>query len=269
MSREENIKIFKDTEFFVRSNGMLQESLKHSIEKQKVILEKEKIQVPVKERYQEDAKVVVSKKRTLQAASGYKDEKVAVLNFASSSHPGGGVVRGARAQEEAICRVSTLFFALDTQENWDGFYGPHQKHRNPLHTDDIIYTPAVAVFKTDSSSPILMSEEDWYKVDVITCAAPNLRNYKAMINDNELLLLHEKRLRRILDVAITQKAETIILGAFGCGAFANNPDVVALAAKNVLREYRKAFKTIEFAVYCTPRDERNYHIFNRTLSTLA
>ena len=125
------------------------------------------------------------------------------------------------------------------------------------------------------TKPELMDEADWYTVDVITCAAPNLREKPSnafntgdgkdsiKITDKELLAIHEKRLRRILDVALSNKVETIVLGAFGCGAFMNNPNVVAQASKNVLNEYLYAFKNIEFAVYCSPSDDTNYRIFDR------
>ena len=154
---------------------------------------------------------------------------------------------------------------------------PHRKAHDPLHNDDIIYTPEVTVFKTDTAYPKLMPENDWYEVNVITCAAPNLRphpsnaynsgdgNEAVKITDKELLMLHEKRLRRILDVAVTEKNEVVVLGAFGCGAFLNNPEVVAQAAKNVISDYKYAFKKIEFAVYCSSRDEQNYRIFERTI----
>ena len=49
------------------------------------------------------------------------------------------------------------------------------KCENPINNADIIYTPGVTVFKTDTSNPKLLDEKDWYDVDVITCAAPNLR----------------------------------------------------------------------------------------------
>ena len=84
-----------------------------------------------------------------------------------------------------------------------------------------------------------------------------------------MLLIHEKRLRRILDIAATEGDEVIILGAFGCGAFLNNPEVVALAAKNVIKEYLNAFKVIEFAVYCGPKDNRNFKTFERVLKVYA
>lgn len=83
------------------------------------------------------------------------------------------------------------------------------------------------------------------------------------------MFIHEKRLRRILDIAVAESTEVIILGAFGCGAFSNSPEVVALAAKNVIKEYLNAFKVIEFAVYCSPKDNRNFKTFERVLKVYA
>ena len=65
------------------------------------------------------------------------------------------------------------------------------------------------------------------------------------------------------------KKWVIILGAFGCGAFKNKPEVVALAAKNVIKDYLHAFKVIEYAVYCRPNDDRNYKVFERVLKPLS
>ena len=277
MGRAENVEVFKDTERLVNTNPKLKESVQASTDNQKLILEKDKLTVQDLNRYTEDVKVVVSKNRTYQAASAYKGMKVAVHNFASASNPGGGVVRGANAQEECLCRCSGLYFNLNTKKMWDGFYAPHRASHNPLHNDDIIYTPEVTVFKTDTANPKLLPEKEWYNVDVITCAAPNLRerpsnsynsgdgNRRTKVTDKELLSIHEKRLGRILDVAFIEGDEVVILGAFGCGAFMNNPEVVAMAAKNVIKDYQKAFKAIEFAIYCSPRDERNYKIFKRIL----
>lgn len=67
------------------------------------------------------------------------------------------------------------------------------------------------------------------------------------------------------DSAVAEGNEVVILGAFGCGAFENKPEVVARAAKNVISKYMYAFKTIEFAVYCSPRDDLNFKVFERTL----
>lgn len=277
MGREENVSIFNDTERLCKTNERLKESLNKSREKQYFLLEEAELQVSDRQIYKKPCWVTVSKKRTLEAASAYKGEKVAVLNFASATNPGGGVTRGSSAQEECICRVTGLYFCLNARDNWEYFYEPHRYTHNPLHNDDIIYTPDVTVFKTDTAAPKLMPESDWYNVNIITCAAPNLRekpantynsgdgNKAAKITDKELLEIHEKRLRRILDVAVTEGNEIVILGAFGCGAFENKPSVVATAAKHVIEEYRHAFVGIEFAVYCRSGDDENYRTFERIL----
>lgn len=260
MGKYDNREIFKDTERLIKTNSKLQNLVRSSIEKQELILENDNVSVGLLEKYESDAKVIVSKKRSFEAALAYRNMKIAVHNFASASNPGGGVVHGANAQEECLCRCSGLYFILNTQIMRKGFYEPHKRAHNPIHNDDIIYTPEVTVFKSDTASPTLLAEKDWYDVDVITCAAPNLRenpsnkynqgdgNKRVKLSDKELLQIHEKRLKRILDVAVSKGDEVIILGAFGCGAFMNKTEIVALAAKNVVKEYLKAFKVVEFAV---------------------
>lgn len=280
MGREDNIKVFRDTEKFCKENQLLRETISKSIKRQKMIPEQECMPEMEKKVYQNPAEIVVSKKRSLEAASAYSLNKVCVHNFASASNPGGGVTRGANAQEECLCRCSTLYHCLNTKQMWEQFYSPHRTKHDPIHNDDIIYTPSVVVFKTDTTIPELISEDDWYKVNVITCAAPNLRNHPSnafntgdgdcavKLTDKELLAIHEKRLRRILDVALMNENEVVILGAFGCGAFANKPEIVAMAAKNVIHEYRHAFVTIEFAIYCSPWDVANYKVFSRILEDI-
>lgn len=254
MGREENVLIFQDTERLSKTNGKLNTDLKASASGQKLILETDALEKTNLNIYDEPAKVIVSKKRTFEAAKAYRDNKVAVHNFASASNPGGGVVRGSTAQEECLCRCSYLYLCLNSPDMWDGFYTPHKQARNPLHNDDIIYTPEVTVFKSDTNNPALLPENEWYKVNVITCAAPNLRampsnkhntgdgKKAAKISDKEMLEIHEKRLRRILDVAVSEGNDTVILGAFGCGAFMNKANIVAYAAKNVIKDYMHAFK---------------------------
>ncbi len=286
-TREDNIEIFENTVDICSKNETLKSAIKASRAAQKLILENDSVETVMnvtelsafKNRFEEKAQIIVSKKRTFEAASAYcnNETEVAVLNFASASNPGGGVVNGSSAQEECLCRCSTLYFNLEIDSNLKGFYLPHRKARNPLHNDDIIYTPNVVIFKSDTSHPQLMKETAWQKVNVITCAAPNLReqpgnrynsgdgNTSIKISDKDLQTLHEKRGRRILDVAVAGGNDVVILGAFGCGAFRNKPEVVVQAYKNILAEYVHAFKVIEFAVYCSPRDESNFQIFKNVL----
>lgn len=277
--REMNRSIFQDTERMCKTDAELSAVTKISVANQRLIAEAEVIPTPELNIYKK-ANVVVSKKRTYEAAKAYKGNHVAVHNFASATNPGGGVVNGAGAQEECLCRCSNLYFCLNTPDMWGMFYTPHRAAHDPIHNDDIIYTPDIVVFKTDTDRPELMERDDWYIVDVITCAAPNLRETpsnrynsgdgtRAVTPSNrELQVIHEKRLRRILDSAVINHADTVILGAFGCGAFCNEPQVVATAAANVVRDYMYAFKNIEFAVYCRPSDDSNYRVFNSVLSSL-
>ena len=163
MGRFENAEVFRDTERMCRENARLRESIAASRKGQRLVLEGVAVDVVERNRYAEAAQVVVSPKRTFEAAMAYA---------------GDGDVR-------------------------------------------------------------------------------------VEISAADLQTLHERRLRRIFDVAALNGAEAIVLGAFGCGAFRNDPKVVAAAAKNVVAEYRHAFRAIEFAVYCRPGDTANFDAFAR------
>ena len=265
--KKQLVSVFNDTMQRIGSSQELQAAVSQSIASQQYIDDADKIDLPAPP-YTENARVVVSRLRSFEAAAKYPGQKVAVLNFASSTSPGGGVATGASAQEECLCRVSTLFPCLTTQAAWDKFYAPHRAAPNPLHNDDIIYTQDVVVLKDDDYN-ILSSP---FRVDVITCAAPNLRENPSNrynrndgeavhIGSEELLELHLKRARKIFSAAAANGAEVLILGAFGCGAFRNDPAVVAAAYQQVLPQFLNHFKTVEFAVYCSPRDLRNYEEF--------
>ena len=153
------------------------------------------------------------------------------------------------------------------------FYLPHRKAENALYNDDIIYTPDITVFKSDTDFPEMLPEEEWYNVDVLTCAAPNLRDQDIYdpyskhtggtggLSAEELRRLIEKRVRRIFEVAAYEKNEVLILGAFGCGAFRNPPEMVAEVFRKVTAEYRQRFEVIEFAVYCSSYETANYDAF--------
>lgn len=284
-AREERKEIFNDTRQLYERNGKLIEAVKHSKKYQIIIAESDNVPSVAHGIYDIPAKVIVSKKRSLEASKGYPEQKVCVLNFASASNPGGGVENGSNAQEEAICRCSTLFPCISDPGTANQFHNKHRRElkagrMTALYNDDCIYTPDVVAFKTDTAHPELMPETEWYKIDVISCAAPNLRSKpsnamnpcsgdKAVtLTAGELLNLHMKRLGRIFDIAKANGAEVMILGAFGCGAFQNPPEVVAEAMARVSKEYLYDFRTIEFAVYCPPKDTRNYDIFSGRLSQI-
>lgn len=275
--RTKNAEIFKDTERMYRTNEKLKEAVKKSIAEQKLVLTNDIVDYEAVSG--REGQVVVSGKRTLEASENYakQGKKVCVLNFASATNPGGGVVHGSSAQEEAICRCSTLYPCLNTKEMWNQFYGPHREADNPLYNDDCIFTPTVKVVKGDTNFPEALPENEWWDVDVITCAAPNLRRIPSnRMNPNAgskqadilydgLKALHTSRIQRIFEVAMANKTEVLILGAFGCGAFCNPPELVAEVFAEFTEKYRGCFDVIEYAVYHTERETANYVAFKEAM----
>lgn len=276
--RAKNAMIFKNTEQMYQNNENLKTVIENSITNQKLILASDA--VDYKAVGGRAGNVVVSGKRTLEASESYakQGKRVCVLNFASATNPGGGVIHGSSAQEEAICRCSTLYPCLNTKEMWNRFYGPHRKAENPLYNDDCIFTPGVKVFKSDINFPELLQEDKWWNVDVITCAAPNLRSIpsnrmnpnagskNADITYEGLRALDTARIQRIFEVAMENKAEVLILGAFGCGAFCNPPELVAEVFAKLTERYREDFDVIEYAVFHTEREKANYKAFKNAMN---
>jgi len=279
MVREELIKIFENTVWMCENNRRLVDKIKSSMACNRVISEENADDILENLIYgnetEKEAKIIVSKKRSFEAASAYKGKHISVLNFASATNPGGGVTKGASAQEECLCRISTLYKCISASEITEAF---HKKHRYALKTgemdflynDDCIQTCDVTIFKSDSKNPVLLPEKEWFDVNVISCAAPNLRcmsqhnkHWKKNVTDQELLDIYKKRINRVLDIASCAKSDVIILGAFGCGAFANSPELVAKAMHVAIDEHKYDFATIELAIYCSPRDTLNYEVFAR------
>ena len=267
--RENSIRVFEDTLYRINQDDSLKENTFISIKGQKLIKENDVVSYNAK-KYNTPCKIYVTTNRTMEAAADYYGNKIAVLNFASATTPGGGVRKGSSAQEEALCRVSNLYLCLTDKKLWESFYQKNRDAKNNIHTDDIIYTPDVMVIKNDDYKTL--QESDYFRVDVITCAAPNLREVPAnsfnrdegepiQLSDEELYKVHYKRAIKIMEIACANNVEVLILGAFGCGAFRNNPNVVAKAYKDAVEHFRHAFKEIEFAVYCPPKDPTNYNEF--------
>ena len=276
--RTKNAEIFRDTEQRYTTDQTLAEAVRQSTEAQVFISEKSTVSVPAPSKT-EKAKVIVSGKRSLEAAESYakQGKNVCVLNFASATNPGGGVVNGSSAQEECICRCTTLYPCLNTAQMWNEFYNPHRKEANPLYNNDCIYTPNVCVFKSDTNFPEPISKENWWNVNILTCAAPNLRerpsnamnphagNIVAKITHSKLEGLLTARIRRIFEIAVANENEVLILGAFGCGAFKNPPELAAKVFNKVMQDYLCYFDTIEYAVFHTEREVANYKAFRKEM----
>lgn len=217
--------------------------------------------------------VTVSNQKSFQAAKAHyladAGQKIAVLNFASGTNPGGGVTRGSTAQEEDLCRCSTLYPVLNTPALQNAYYNRHYNRNRPFYTHTTIYSPAITVFRDDTNPEKDLLKSNWFSVDMLTCAAPNLRRAEQsgiVIDQGKLKTLFRERAEQILSVAAHHGAEVLILGAFGCGAFRNDPKLVAEAFEQALQSYGGYFKAVEFAVYHRPYEAENYNAFAKVFA---
>lgn len=205
--------------------------------------------------------LTVEENTTFSCARRYAlaGEKTAALNFANPVEPGGGVTRGAMAQEECLCRSSNLYEAFLRPDIMERYYLYHRQSRDDVFSDRLFYSPAVTVLKSDDALPVPLEEP--FAVDVITCAAPIHRGEDAP--DMEAVFV--RRIRRVLEAALDQGAETLILGAWGCGAFGNPPTMVAEAFRKVLMDeaYGACFRRVVFAIKSTGPDCPNLRAFRQ------
>ena len=159
------------------------------------------------------------------------------LNFANGIHPGGGFLDGARAQEEVLCRSSALYRMLVG----DPMYDEHRKRPRPDSTDWAIYSPEVPVFRQDDGTEL---DQPWL-LSLITCAAP----VATRIGQPESGDLLQKRIHRVLAIAEAFGYSTLVLGAWGCGAFGNSPRRTATDFRQALEnEFPGAFSDVVFAI---------------------
>lgn len=274
--RERLVDIFEDTMKMCRE-GVLAEGIKKSIEGTVLYAPGD---TPAAECRGYETVISVTGERSLECAGRlhekYPGSSIGVHNFASATNPGGGVTRGSTAQEEAVCRCTALYPCLKTDRLFGEFYGMHRRLGDLRYTDSCIYTPGVAVIKSDTAFPEALPADRRFYIDVLTCAAPNLREkpYNSMnpgsgeairVTGSELSEIHRRRGRHLLSIATAWHIDVLVLGAFGCGAFRNDPKVVAEAYRDVIPQFSGYFREICFAVYCPPGDSRNYDVFKRIL----
>jgi uncharacterized protein (TIGR02452 family) len=171
----------------------------------------------------------VTGESSLEAARRLSGAPVAVLNFASARNPGGGYLNGAQAQEEALCRASALYTCLLTAP---AYYDHHRTHRDPFYTDRVIHSPAVPVFRDDRGR--LLAEP--YRAGFLTAAAPNAGVVRRTAPERVAGLPGALAVRaeRVLETAAAHGYGRLVLGAWGCGVFQNDPAQVAGAFRALL-----------------------------------
>jgi uncharacterized protein (TIGR02452 family) len=184
-------------------------------------------------------RVQVSNETTLVAAIRLVDQglKPLVLNFANGVTPGGGFLSGSRAQEETLCRSSSLYWTLVG----DPMYLYHSYREEPDSTDWAILSPRVPFIFSDTQQPLARCQY----LDIITSAAP----YACTIGWPQSRPLLKSRIHRVLHIANAMGYESLVLGAWGCGAFGNDPEMTAADFKSALAgDFRNCFSEVAFAI---------------------
>ena len=182
--------------------------------------------------------VAVANETTMSAGRRLVEagDSTLALNFANGVNPGGGFLAGARAQEEALCRSSALYLTLED----DAMYEAHGRRPDHASTDWAILSPHVAFFRTDDGTPL---DAPW-RLSVLTCAAPVAGDIGGKAAE-----LLRRRIGRVLAIAEAYAYEALVLGAWGCGAFGNDPTRTALDFRDALcGPFLGAFHEVVFAV---------------------
>ncbi|MFJ2919335.1 TIGR02452 family protein [Streptomyces sp. NPDC087307] len=169
--------------------------------------------------------VEVTAESSLRAArrmTGEGPGKVAVLNYASARNPGGGYLNGAQAQEEALCRGSALYATLLRAPD---YYAHHRAERSAFYTDRVIHSPGVPVFRDDRGRLL----DTPYTAGFLTSPAPNAGVIRSRTPEeaHRIPAALASRAERVLEVAAVRGYRRLVLGAWGCGVFRNDPARVA------------------------------------------
>ncbi|HXE80840.1 MAG TPA: TIGR02452 family protein [Vicinamibacterales bacterium] len=194
-----------------------------------------------------ETRVQVTNETTLGAARRLANagHRPLALNFANGLQPGGGFLSGARAQEEVLCRSSALYHTLVG----DRMYEEHRRRPQADSTDWAIYSPDVPVFRTDDGTEL---DEPWL-LTFLTCAAP----FAPAVGQPRAGDLLQKRIHRVLSIARAYEHDALVLGAWGCGAFGNDPHRTASDFRQALTgDFSAAFSDIVFAVVDWSPDRR-------------
>jgi uncharacterized protein (TIGR02452 family) len=197
-----------------------------------------------------------------QLANGLTN--ICCLNFASAKNPGGGFLGGSQAQEESLARASGLYASLIEQKS---YYEANRNDKTSFYTDTIIYSPNVPVFRNDFDELI----DEPYYISFITSPAVNVgalvQNSHADLDKIEEVMIN--RIEKILSVAIINGHDSLVLGAWGCGVFRNEPEDVVRYFAHHLKEnpiFNNKFKKVSFAVLDYSANKSIFKAFEKVIT---
>ena len=184
-----------------------------------------------------------------------------VLNFASAKNPGGGFLNGMVAQEEVLCRSSNLYNSLSEMKQ---YYQENRRIKSSLYTNNMIYSADILFIRDNLLNLVKVP----VYANIVTAPAVNAGAYYHKENGDRYTVASVmiNRMRYILKLLINKGNTSIILGAYGCGVFRNDPVDVATIWNNLLKKegFEYYFENIIFSVY--DRQGNVYGVFKDILS---
>lgn len=230
-----------------------------SVEDSRFFPAEEQLNLPPKEK-EEPTRFLLWSCSTVRAVRDLVEEgaeKIGVLNFASAKNPGGGFLNGAMAQEESLAASGGLYPTLTRHEE---YYQRNRSCKTMSYTDCAIYSPEVVFFRDEDFNLV----EKPVTASVLTIPAVNLRQALQKGEDPKAAKAKMKqRMSRALELFAVMGDQTLVLGAYGCGVFRNDPRDVARWWKELLLspQLQGRFSTVVFAVMDPSRRGYCYRAF--------
>ena len=224
-----------------------------------------------KNNYYDSMEITVLNIDCVQEGKQLKDAgfNPAILNMASGHNPGGGVIRGASAQEENLFRRSNLFQSMYQYAEFAPMYGikksedqyPLDFHFGGIYTPDAFFFRGLEI----DGYPLL---DEPFSLSVISVPAINIRRHEMELET--YMTTTKDKIRTILRIGIVHEHDALVLSAFGCGAFGNDPYVMAALFEEVFcePEFKNSFRKIVFAIIDDHNSNGNYAAFNRIINNL-
>ena len=267
MSREKNIQIYKENHQILKRNGYYLNgqfvSLPHTLEEhQKVaVMTPQKIQSIINDEdefFYRCMYLSTKCKISVVNADSFAYPSDLVMNFANAFQPGGGYENGLTAQEETLCRQSTLYASIASKPAKE-MYDYNREMNASFDSDYMLLSAFVDVFR-DVNLNLL---EKPYSTAVITIPAPNLNDRAQGQDHKKIAAVMKKRIKQYLYCAARYGYRNITLGAWGCGVFGHDAKNVAGYFRELLVDDKmwQMFDSVLFAVYDKTENQYNYNAF--------
>lgn len=205
-----------------------------------------------------ETRIEVTRELAIAASRRLAEEytNVTCLNFASAKNVCGGMLGGSLAQEESIGLCSTLY--LSQSQFQEEYYAINRRDpKQGLYNNTIIFSPKCAVFRDDTSLALLESP---CSINFISSCAVNFGVFQSHGGVASVAkALMRERIENVLNVAMNEGTEALVLGAWGCGVFKNDPrDIARYFAEALDRRGAKFKNVFKHVVFAIGPDDKNF-----------